>query len=393
MSKVNRKVCVVTGAGSGIGRELALELGRRGARAIAISDVNDENLAETARLLAEHLPAVTVHQQHLDVSDRDAFIAYADAVAGQFGVVHQIYNNAGIASGKTIRDANFEIYDRVIGVNLFGVIHGTKVFLPHLIASGDGHVTNISSLNGFMAQDELSAYCTTKFGVRGFTETLRIEMLRDKLPVKVTVVHPGGVKTNIATSGLQHAAELGYEVTDHERRRVEAYNEKLLRMPAAVAAKIIIDGVENDKPRVLVGNDAKVIDKIVRLAPASYPRLTLALNKLAKMAAKSGALGATGPLAGWPRCSARYATACTGTSACCWIGSHPPSSTTITQDHRAALLRADRDAAADRGLRGWARPGSTVKRRSTSLITIFISCSANAAPKQRRRPPPNGIHV
>jgi NAD(P)-dependent dehydrogenase (short-subunit alcohol dehydrogenase family) len=286
MSKVNGKVCVVTGAGSGIGRELALELGRRGARAIAISDVNDEGLAETARFLAEQASPVAVHQQHLDVADRQAFIAYAEAVASEFGVVHQIYNNAGIASGKTIRDANFEIYDKVIGVNLFGVIHGTKVFLPHLIASGDGHVTNISSLNGFMAQDELSAYCTTKFGVRGFTETLRIEMLRDKLPVKVTVVHPGGVKTNIATAGLQHAEELGYEVSEHERRRVQAYNEKLLRMPAPVAGKIIIDGVENDRPRVLVGNDAKFVDKLVRLAPASYPRLTLALNKLAKMAAK-----------------------------------------------------------------------------------------------------------
>ena len=286
MSKVNGKVCVVTGAGSGIGRELALELGRRGARAIAISDVNDESLAETAQLLTEMQPGLTVHQAHLDVADRDAFIAYADAVAGEFGVVHQIYNNAGIASGKTVRDASFEVYDKVIGVNLFGVIHGTKVFLPHLIASGDGHVTNISSLNGFMAQDELSAYCTTKFGVRGFTETLRIEMLRDKLPVKVTVVHPGGVKTNIATAGLQHAEELGYEVTEHDRRRIQAYNEKLLRMPAAVAAKIIIDGVEADKARVLVGNDAKFVDKIVRLSPVGYPRLTLALNRLAKMAAR-----------------------------------------------------------------------------------------------------------
>jgi NAD(P)-dependent dehydrogenase (short-subunit alcohol dehydrogenase family) len=286
MSKVHGKICVVTGAGSGIGRELALELGRRGARAIAISDVNDETLSETARLLAEQAPGVTVHQQHLDVADRGAFIAYGEAVAGEFGVVHQIYNNAGIASGKTIRDAGFEVYDKVIGVNLFGVIHGTKVFLPHLIASGDGHVTNISSVNGFMAQDELSAYCTTKFGVRGFTETLRIEMLRDKLPVKVTVVHPGGVKTNIATAGLQHAEELGYEVTEHERRRMQAYNEKLLRMPAPVAAQIIIDGVESDRPRVLVGNDAKFVDKIVRLSPAGYPRLTLALYKLAKMAAR-----------------------------------------------------------------------------------------------------------
>jgi NAD(P)-dependent dehydrogenase (short-subunit alcohol dehydrogenase family) len=286
MSKVNGKVCVVTGAGSGIGRELALELGRRGARAIAISDVNDEGLAETARLLAGQAPNSSVHQQHLDVADRGAFIAYAEAVAGEFGVVHQIYNNAGIASGKTVRDASFEIYDKVIGINLFGVIHGTKVFLPHLIASGDGHVTNISSLNGFMAQDELSAYCTTKFGVRGFTETLRIEMLRDKLPVRVTVVHPGGVKTNIANNGLVHAEELGYQVSDHERRRVQAYNDKLLRMPPSVAAKIIVDGVENNKPRVLVGNDAKMVDLIVRMFPASYPRVTLALNRLAKMAVK-----------------------------------------------------------------------------------------------------------
>ena len=286
MSKVHEKVCVITGAGSGIGRELALELARRGAAAVAISDVNDEGLAETARLLAEQAPRAVVHTQHLDVADRHAFIAYAETVAGEFGVVHQIYNNAGIASGKTVREASFEIFDKVIGINLFGVIHGTKVFLPHLIASGDGHVINISSLNGYMAQDELSAYCTTKFGVRGFTETLRIEMLRDKLPVKVTVVHPGGVKTNIATAGLQHAEQLGYEVSDHERRRVQAYNDKLLRLPASDAARIIIDGVERDKPRVLVGNDAKLVDVIVRTFPASYAKVTLGLNRLAKMAAK-----------------------------------------------------------------------------------------------------------
>ena len=284
MSKVSNKVCVVTGAGSGIGRELALELARRGARAVAISDVNDQGLAETARLVEAEVPSVAVHEQHLDVADRQAFIAYAETIAGEFGVVHQLYNNAGIASGKTVLDASFEVYDKVIGINLFGVIHGTKVFLPHLIASGDGHVTNISSLNGFMAQDELSAYCATKFGVRGFTETLRIEMLRDKLPVKVTVVHPGGVKTNIATAGLQHAEELGYEVSEHERRRVQAYNDKLLRMPPAEAARIIIDGVERDRARVLVGNDAKLIDLIVRSFPVSYTKVTLGLNKLAKMA-------------------------------------------------------------------------------------------------------------
>ena len=283
MSKVQNKVCVVTGAGSGIGRELALALARRGARAVAISDIDDEGLAETARLLGDQAPNVTVHQRQLDVADRHAFIAYADTVASGFGVVHQVYNNAGIASGKTVADASFEIYDRVIAVNLFGVIHGTKVFLPHLIASGDGHVINISSLNGYMAQSELSAYCTTKFGVRGFTETLRIEMLRDGLPVRVTVVHPGGVRTNIANNGLLHAEELGYEVTEHERRRIQTYNEKLLRLPAQTAAKIIVDGVEKNRSRVLVGNDAKFVDAVVRLLPVGYSRATLTLDRLARM--------------------------------------------------------------------------------------------------------------
>jgi NAD(P)-dependent dehydrogenase (short-subunit alcohol dehydrogenase family) len=284
MSPVREKVCVVTGAGSGIGRALALELAQRGAAALALSDVDEAGLAETARLLAEQAPDVVIHQQHLDVADRQAFIAYADAVVAEFGTVHQVYNNAGIASGKTIQEASFEVYDKVIAVNLFGVIHGTKVFLPHLIASGDGHVINISSLNGYMAQDELSAYCTTKFGVRGFTETLRIEMLRDRLPVKATVVHPGGVKTNIATAGLRHAQELGYEVSDHERRLVQAYNDKLLRMPASEAARIIVDGVERGRPRVLVGNDARLVDLIVRALPVSYVKLVLALNRLGRRA-------------------------------------------------------------------------------------------------------------
>jgi NAD(P)-dependent dehydrogenase (short-subunit alcohol dehydrogenase family) len=279
MSAVAGKVAVVTGAASGIGRALALELARRGAR-VAVSDVDDAGLAETVRMIEAEVPDTAVHQQHLDVSDRDAFLAYAETIAAHFGVVNQIYNNAGIASGKTILDADWIVYDRVIGVNLWGVIHGTKAFLPHLIASGDGHVTNISSLNGYFAQDELSAYCTTKFGVRGFTEALRLEMLRDHRPVKVTVVHPGGVKTGIATNSLERAAEFGVEVTDAERKRAQVYTDKLLKMDPAQAANIIIDGVEAGKPRVLVGNDARAIDLIVRLFPVSYHRMALLFGKL-----------------------------------------------------------------------------------------------------------------
>jgi NAD(P)-dependent dehydrogenase (short-subunit alcohol dehydrogenase family) len=276
MSAVAGKVCVVTGAGSGIGRALALGLARRGAR-LALSDVDEVGLDATAE--AARAAGAEVATQRLDVSDRDAMTTYAEAVAAHFGVVHQLYNNAGIAHSRTVLESDYAEYERVFGVNLWGVIHGTKAFLPHLIASGDGHVTNISSLNGYLAQDEMSHYCTSKFAVRGFTETLRIEMLQAGHRVGVTVVHPGGIKTNIATAALDAARSFGLEVTaEHEERR-RMYNEKLLKMDPADAAEIIIKGVEADKPRVLVGNDAKAVDLLVRLFPARYPKLSLALQR------------------------------------------------------------------------------------------------------------------
>jgi NAD(P)-dependent dehydrogenase (short-subunit alcohol dehydrogenase family) len=271
MNAVRGKVAVVTGAGSGIGRQLALELARRGAR-LAVSDVDETGLAETVAEVKAL--GAEVQGAALDVSDRAAVEAYAATVAGQFGVVHQIYNNAGIAGGgQTILESDWESYDRTLAVNLFGVINGTKAFLPQLIDSGDGHVVNVSSLNGFMAQPTLTAYCASKFGVRGFTEALRTEMIRDRHPVRVTVVHPGGVKTGIASSALKEAQARGIEPTAEQLERVRLYNEKLLKMPADRAARIIVDGVEAGKPRVLVGNDAKLVDRLVRLLPRHYPKL------------------------------------------------------------------------------------------------------------------------
>ncbi|MFG1922399.1 SDR family NAD(P)-dependent oxidoreductase [Cryptosporangium sp. NPDC048952] len=259
-------VAVVTGAGSGIGRALAVALTERGAT-VAISDVNSVGLAETAE-------ATNAHAELLDVSDRSAVAAYATTIATHFGVVHQLYNNAGIADGApSILDDDYGSFERVLGVNLWGVIHGTKEFLPHLIASGAGHVVNISSLNGYLAQAGLAAYCTSKFAVRGFTETLRSEMLRDGHPVDVTVVHPGGVKTNIALAALAAARARGETVTLEQEARTRTYTDTLLRMDPAKAAAIILDGVRAKKPRVLVGNDARAIDALVRLVPANYPRL------------------------------------------------------------------------------------------------------------------------
>ncbi|MBO9534492.1 MAG: SDR family NAD(P)-dependent oxidoreductase, partial [Solirubrobacteraceae bacterium] len=257
------RVCAVTGAGSGIGRALALELARRGAK-LALSDVNETTLAETGKL-AEQLGAEVITDR-LDTSDAAAWEAYAKRVLDHYGVVNQIYNNAGIALGRSVKDSTIADYDRVLGINLRGVIAGTVTFLPHLIASGDGYVVNISSLNGIVAQPEMSHYVTAKFGVRGFTESLRMEMQVAGHPVGVSVVHPGGIKTNIANAENEAAKAEGKQHPDGDKR-TKLYNEKLLKMPPEQAANIILGGVEKRKMRIIVGNDARAMDLFERIAP------------------------------------------------------------------------------------------------------------------------------
>jgi NAD(P)-dependent dehydrogenase (short-subunit alcohol dehydrogenase family) len=275
-SSVCGKIAVVTGAGSGIGRALALELGRRGAR-VAVCDINAEALRATAAMLDEQ--RTPLHEQALDVADRREVQDYAAAVAAHFGAVHQIYNNAGIAFRRPVLESEYADYERVLAINLWGVIHGTKEFLPHLVASGDGHVVNISSLNGALAQADMSHYCTSKFAVRGFTESLSIEMRTAGLPVKVSCVHPGGIKTNIADAAMADARRRGLPFTDEDERRRRTYNEKLLRMDPRQAATIIIDGVEAGRTRIIVGNDARALDAVVRLLPARYQRVAAALER------------------------------------------------------------------------------------------------------------------
>jgi len=275
VSKVAGKVCVVTGAGSGIGRALAVELARRGAR-VAVCDVCDAGLAETEQLLG----GAEVHRATVDVSDRDAVHTYADDVVQHFsGVVHQLYNNAGIAFRRPVEETEYADYERVLDVNLWGVIHGTKAFLPHLIASGDGHLVNVSSLNGYMVQPGMTHYCTSKFAVRGFTEGVRADMLAGRHPVGVTCVHPGGIRTNIANAALESAKTLGLPYTAADERRQKLYNEKFLRMDPARAAKIIVHGVERNRPRVLVGRDARFIDAFVRLLPARHLPMAVAADQ------------------------------------------------------------------------------------------------------------------
>jgi len=272
------KVCAVTGAGSGIGRALALGLARRGAR-LALSDVDAAGLEATAQAVRAARPGTEVDTRVVDVGDRDAVVAWADVVAARFGVVHQIHNNAGIAFARTVLESEWADYERALRVNLWGVIHGTKAFLPHLIASGDGHVVNVSSANGFLAQGEASHYVTSKFAVRGFTESLRVEMLHGGHRVGVTSVHPGGVRTAIADNALSAARALGLEVTDAHEARRRLYNERVLRLDPAAAAETIIAGVERGRGRVLVGTDARLADAFVRLLPERYPGLVAAAER------------------------------------------------------------------------------------------------------------------
>jgi NADP-dependent 3-hydroxy acid dehydrogenase YdfG len=257
------KVAVVTGAGSGIGQALAIELARSGAK-LAISDVNTEGLAQTA----ERLEAIgaPVKSDRLDVTEREAFMAYADEVSEHFGKVNQIYNNAGIAFTGDIEISQFKDIERVMDVDFWGVVNGTKAFLPHLIASGDGHVVNVSSIFGLFSVPGQSAYNSAKFAVRGFTEALRQEMALAGHPVKVTTVHPGGIKTAIARNAT--AAE-GVDANE----LAEFFDKRLASTSPQRAARIILEAVRKNRARVLVGPDAKVLDLLVRLTGSGYQRL------------------------------------------------------------------------------------------------------------------------
>jgi len=265
------KVAVVTGAGSGIGQALAIALGRSGAH-VAISDVDTEGLATTE----ERLKAIGVHvkSDRLDVTEREAFLLYADAVADHFGKVNQIYNNAGIAYVGDVEVTAFKDIERVMDVDFWGVVNGTKAFLPHLIKSGDGHVVNVSSIFGLFGVPGQAAYNSAKFAVRGFTEALNQEMTMAGHPVAVTTVHPGGIKTAIMRNSTAADGVDSNSLT-------EFFDTKLTMTTPDKAAKVILNGVRKKKARVLIGPDAIALDMIVRIAGPRYQGLfSTAIAKL-----------------------------------------------------------------------------------------------------------------
>ena len=277
MKSFKNKVAAITGAASGMGRTLAVELARRGCH-LALSDVNEADLAKTAELAGQHGVRVTIAR--LDVANREAVYAWADQVVRDHGKVNLIFNNAGVALSSTIEGMEDDELAWIMNINFWGVVNGTKAFLPHLKASGNGHVVNVSSVFGLFAQPGMSAYNATKYAVRGFTESLRQELDMEDSRVSASCVHPGGIKTNIAKTARMNEsmAKVTGQPPDKARQQ---FNDQLLRTTPEKAAQVILRGVQRDSRRILIGADAHAIDVMLRLAPVLYQRVVTASMRLA----------------------------------------------------------------------------------------------------------------
>jgi len=264
MQSLAGKVAVITGAGSGIGRALAQLLAREGCD-LALADINSDTLHSTAAELRQQGAKVSCHT--LDVADRAATYAFADDVLAQHGSAYLIINNAGVAVSQSIAELSFSDFEWIMGINFWGVVHGTQAFLPHLLQNNAGHIVNISSIFGIISLPSQGAYNASKFAVRGFTEALRQELCNSQ--VQACCVHPGGIKTNIARAARFYRGIDGQQ----DAARAAAKFDKFARTTPEQAALAILAGIKAKRPRILIGKDAHLIDWIQRLFPAAYPKL------------------------------------------------------------------------------------------------------------------------
>jgi short-subunit dehydrogenase len=264
MTAIRGAAAAVTGAASGIGRALALELAARGCD-LALADRDESGLQAVAAEIAKaHSQKVTTHR--VDVSEPGQIEAFAKAAVSAHPGLNIVVNNAGVALLGRFDEIDQAQMDWLMNINFWGVVHTTRAFLPHLARRREAHIVNLSSIFGIVAPPGQTAYAAAKFAVRGFSESLRHELQMAASPVRLSVVHPGGVATNIARN-----SRTGVGVTDNARRAqsIERFDAFAKTTPAAAALRIIA-GIEKNQPRILIGNDARFMDLLQRLRPGTY---------------------------------------------------------------------------------------------------------------------------
>jgi short-subunit dehydrogenase len=264
MTAIRGAAAAVTGAASGIGRALALELTARGCD-VALADRDDAGLATLADEISHvHSQNVTVHR--VDVGEPRQIEEFAQAAIADHPGLNIVINNAGVALMGQFDEIDQAQMDWLMNINFWGVVHGTRAFLPHLAGQREAHIVNLSSIFGIIAPPGQTAYAAAKFAVRGFSEALRHELAAAASPVRLSVVHPGGIATNIARN-----SRTGVGMTDNARRAqsIEQFESSARTTPQAAALRII-HGIENNQPRILIGNDARLMDLLQRIRPATY---------------------------------------------------------------------------------------------------------------------------
>ena len=292
MKTFKNKVAVITGAGSGMGRYLAILLAKDGAD-VCICDVNEKTLGETLAMLRKFNISVSSHL--LDVSDKESIEALPQKVIDQHGKVDLVFNNAGVTAGAHFKDMDENNWDWVMGINFNGVVNSTRAFIPHMINNSEAAIVNTSSIFGMVAVPGQTVYHATKFAVRGFTESLALEMKQTNPNLQIHCVHPGHIGTNIAATARMSDEDFN----DNETRpsifsknapKTQQEMGELFReggMHPSKAAKIILNGVKKNKSRIFIGLDARLLDLSQRLFPKHYhktwlffiPLLTMFRNK------------------------------------------------------------------------------------------------------------------
>jgi short-subunit dehydrogenase len=280
MTAIRGAAAAVTGAASGIGRALALELAARGCD-LALADRDEAGLAAVAAEIAKTAATkITVHG--VDVGEPSQIEAFAQSAIAAHANLNIVVNNAGVALMGMFGEVDQAQMEWLFNINFWGVVHGTRAFLPHLSRQREAHIVNLSSIFGIIAPPGQTAYAAAKFAVRGFSESLRHELRMAASPVRLSVVHPGGVATNIARNSRS-----GTGMTDNARRAqsIERFDAVARTTPAAAALRIV-EGIEKNQPRILIGNDARFMDLLQRFRPGTY--WAVLARKIEKMAAKAG---------------------------------------------------------------------------------------------------------